>query len=254
MKRGRSARRTRKKGRKIRVQRAGSNTPPPLFDQAYAITLQEDFPDRFPRIEGFAKAAGIDLKPWKGVKITNVHVPTLASQGVGTSNYADRSDRGHFNLGIVGAFLAHKKLLEHLATAATGQGTLIFEDDVEIPPDFKTKLAAIQSEVPEDWDILFLDKIRLEGKTVSPHILKLERDMTATKNWGIWSFIVKNSSIKEKILPTLEYMLDVPDIQLNKFAHKLNMYVVQPSIVKRDEVTWPVSSVTVIEQQSSPKV
>ena len=239
-----------KRGRTVR-QTGGAVAPGPgpLFEAAYAITLQEEFPTRFPRIQSQATAAGIALQPWKGVKVTPQEKDTLPPQGVGTTNYIDRTG-ATFNLGVIGAFLAHRALLQHLADGnARGLGTLIFEDDVGIPPDFKEKLAAVQAEVPADWDILFLDKFRIEGTPVTPHLLKLPRDMTAKKNWGIWAYIVKNSSIKERILPTMEHMLDVPDIQLNKFAHKLNFYLVQPSIVKPDPVTAPISNVTILDRQ-----
>lgn len=223
-----------------------------LFEEAYAVTLQKEFPERFPRIKSLADAAGIPLKAWEGVKVTPQEKDRLPELGVGTTHYEDRT-RKTFNLGVIGAFLAHRNLLQHLAgtaAAAKAKGTLIFEDDVEIPKDFYSKLAAVESEIPEDWDIVFLDKFRVEGRKISPHILKLDRDMTAKKNWGMWAFLVKNSSIRDKILPTMEHMLDVPDIQLNKFAHKLNMYLIQPSLVRPDGETAWKSNVTILDQQN----
>jgi GR25 family glycosyltransferase involved in LPS biosynthesis len=243
--------------RNRRLQQAGggapapspSPAPQPLYGSAYAVTLQREFPTRFPRIQTQATAAGIPLQAWEGVKVTPQEREELPPQGVGTTNYIDRTGTV-FNLGVIGAFLAHRALLRHLAAGnAKGEGTLIFEDDVAIPPDFHAKLAVAAAELPADWDILFLDKFRVEGKPATPHLLKLERDMTAKKNWGIWAYIVRNSAIKDRILPTMEHMLDVPDIQLNKFAHQLNFYLAQPSIVKPDPVTAPVSNVTILDRQ-----
>ena len=155
-----------------------------------------------------------------------------------------------FNLGVIGAFLAHRALFRNLVeTAPTKPGTLIFEDDVEIPADLYDKLAAVQNEIPADWDFIFLDKLYTVGKPISKHVLKLDKDMTGMKNWGIWAYIVKNSSLKDKILPKMEHMLDVPDIQLAKFADVLNMYLIQPQIVKQDARNAPNSVVTVLDQQ-----
>ena len=211
-----------------------------------------EFPERFQRIKAHADAAGVPLQPFPGVKITPQQRDTLPPLGVGTTHYKDRTG-ATFNLGVIGAFLAHRNLMEHIAKRAAGpgraEGTLIFEDDVVIPPDFYSRLAAIAPEVPADWDILFLDKFREHGRMISPHIMKLGRDMTAEKNWGIWAFIVRNRSVAQKILPTMEHMLDVPDIQLNKFAHKINMYLVQPGIVKPDQATATQSVVTQLDQQ-----
>jgi len=202
-------------------------------------------------MKAFAAAAGIPLKFWDGIVIKPADRDTLPPLGVGTTHYKDRAG-GTFNLGVIGAFLAHRNLLMELAkTSPNKSGTLIFEDDVEIPQDFYAKLNKIEPEVPADWDILFLDKIRVEKETLlqapnSTHVYKLPKDMTAHKNWGMWAFIVKNASIKDRILPTMEHMLDVPDIQLNKFADKLNMYLVIPSLVAFDETTANNSAVSKI--------
>jgi GR25 family glycosyltransferase involved in LPS biosynthesis len=157
-------------------------------------------------------------------------------------------------LGVIGAFLAHRALLEHIAqTAPDKSGTLIFEDDVQIPTDFYAKLKEVEAEVPADWDILFLDKYRVESTPIrsGSRIHALPRDMTAKKNWGIWAYIVKNSSVGPKILPTMEHMLDVPDIQLNKFAHKLKMYLVQPPLVELDRATATTSVVSILDRQKA---
>ena len=75
----------------------------------------------------------------------------------------------------------------------------------------------------------------ISGKKISANIIKLEKDMTGLKNWGFWGFIVKNSSIQDRILPKMEHMLDVPDIQMAKFADKLNMYLIDPPIIDFNE-------------------
>jgi hypothetical protein len=109
----------------------------------------------------------------------------------------------------------------------------------------------VQKEIPADWDVIFLDKLYTVGKPVSEHITKLDKDMTATKNWGIWAYIVKNASLKDRILPKFERMLDVPDIQLASFGDVLNMYLIKPSIVKQDARNAPNSVVTVLDQQAN---
>jgi hypothetical protein len=45
----------------------------------------------------------------------------------------------------------------------------------------------------------------------------------------------------------MEHMLDVPDIQMAKFADKLNMYLVTPPIVDLNEETASKSVVTDID-------
>lgn len=242
----RRSRRTRRTRR--RKQKGGGQSP--FFQDAYAITM-DPTSKRYTDIKAFATAAGVPLQPWKGVLITPEQKDGLPEQGVGTTHFKDRTG-AVFNLGVIGAFLAHRALFRHVAeTAPTKPGTLIFEDDVEIPTDFYAKLAAIQAEVPADWDFIFLDKLYTVGKQISPHVKKLDKDMTGMKNWGIWAYIVKNASLKDKILPRMEHMLDVPDIQLAKFADVFNMYLLTPSIVKQDAQNAPHSVVSVLDQQAN---
>ena len=249
----RSKSKSRKTRRKSKIFRGGgpaSLSTSPFFQDAYAITM-DPASKRYVDIKAYATAAGVPLQPWKGVLVTPQMKDTLPEQGVGTTNFKDRTG-AVFNLGVIGAFLAHRSLYRHVAeTAADKPGTLIFEDDVEIPADLYDKLAAIEKDVPADWDFIFLDKLYTVGKPVSEHITKLDKDMTAMKNWGIWAYIVKNSSLKEKVLPRMEHMLDVPDIQLAKFADVLNMYLITPSIVRQDRNNAPKSVVTVLDQQAT---
>lgn len=95
--------------------------------------------------------------------------------------------------------------------------------------------------------MIFLDKNQrtIEGKMVSQNLMKLDKDMSGFKNWGIWSYIVRNDSVEKKILPCMEHMLDVPDIQLAKFADKINMYLIVPSLTYGHPLTAPKSIVTV---------
>jgi len=235
-----------------RVQRGGNRSA--LFDQAYAVSLKEKYPERVQRMTDFAAKAGLPLKFWEGVVIKAADRDTLPNLGVGTTNFKDRTG-ATFNLGVIGAFLAHRNLLTELAkTAPASPGTLIFEDDVVIPVDFYDQLKRIEDEIASakvDWDILFLDKVNVDSSGLqqvpNTRLYKLPKDMTAGKNWGMWAFIVKNASIKDRILPTMEHMLDVPDIQLNKFADKLNMYLIQPSLITLDEKTASTSAVSAID-------
>ena len=206
----------------------------PFFTEAYAITLSK-YPERFPKIKATADAAGITLKPWEGVLVKEGEIDKLPLLGIGTTNYTDRT-KAKFNLGVIGAFLAHRNLLEHISKSNSDSvGTLIFEDDIDIPKDLYKKLADVQDQIPEDWDYIFFRKMTISGKKISANIIKLEKDMTGLKNWGFWGFIVKNSSIQDRILPKMEHMLDVPDIQMAKFADKLNMYLIDPPIIDFNE-------------------
>jgi len=202
----------------------------PFFTDAYTITLDK-YPERFPKIKATADAAGINLKRWDGIIVSEKDQDTLPVLGIGTSNFKDRAGR-LFNMGSIGCFLAHRGLLEHIRDSKSDSvGTLICEDDLNIPSDFYKKLADVQDQIPDDWDYIFLSKMHPHGNKISKNVIKLDKDMTANKNWGFWGFIVKNSSIPDRILPKLEHMIDAVDLQLAKFANEINMYLIDPPIV-----------------------
>lgn len=203
-----------------------------LFEDAYAITLDK-YPERFPRIQASAEAAGIVLKPWKGVVIDKNDVKALPAKGIGTVLYTDRTGK-YYNFGVIGCFLAHRTLLEHISNHPTGMGTLIFEDDIIIPPDFYAKLDEATPDIPDDWDFIFMRKFVIKAHKISGHLQKLEKDETSSTNMGMWGFIVKNSSIKTKILPFLEQMTDAVDFQLGRNADRMNMYLIDPPIINFD--------------------
>jgi len=200
-------------------------------------------------MQQLAGKAGMPLQKWDGVVIDKANIETLPPLGVGTTTYRDRTGKV-FNLGVIGAFLGHRNLLEHIAKTGQGKpGTFISEDDIDIPADFYPRLQALEGEIAEkaaDWDILFVDKNgpTIDGDKISEHLIKLKPDVTGMKNWGIWSYIVKNSSVATKILPTFKTMMDVPDIQLARHADTINMYLITPSITSLDGETALTSVVT----------
>ena len=239
-----------KRATRRKKQRGGAGpATSPFFTDAYAVTIDPES-KRFKDIKAYADAAGLPLKPWKGIVIKPEEKDTLPPLGIGTTNFKDRTG-AVFNLGVIGAYLGHRNLYQHLAdTAADKPGTMIYEDDVEIPPDLYSRLLQIQDQVPADWDFIFLDKLYVVGNKISDNIMKLDKDMTGYKNWGIWAYIVKNASLKDKVLPIMKHMMDVPDIQLAKFADVLNMYLIVPSIVKQDAKNAPNSVVTVLDSKA----
>jgi GR25 family glycosyltransferase involved in LPS biosynthesis len=200
----------------------------PLFTDAYVITMDK-YPERYPRIRANAEAAGIVLKKWPGVVVGKEDVKSLPARGIGTILFTDRT-KTLFNFGVIGCFLAHRGLLEHIWKNPTGLGTFICEDDIVFPPDFYAKLSSVAQEIPDDWDFIFMRKYVIKGGPISKSIMKLEQDITSSTNMGMWGFIVKNASIP-KILPFLEEMTDAVDFQLGRHADKLNMYLVNPPII-----------------------
>lgn len=203
------------------VQKGGGS---PLFDKTYVISTDKNS-QRYKNVENKAKVAGLSIHLWQAtiIKPDKKIYKELPLKGIGLTNFIDRTST-HYNLGTVGCFLSHRDLLEYLSESKS-TGTLILEDDCEIPPDLFQKLQNI--ELPNDWDILFLDKW---GKTksetpVNKGLVKIKKTLDPECNWGTYSYIVKNSSIKTKILPALKHMINHLDQQYTTYADVINEYI-----------------------------
>jgi GR25 family glycosyltransferase involved in LPS biosynthesis len=145
-------------------------------------------------------------------------------KGIGISHFTDRSNK-YFNLGGIGCFLSHRNLLEY-ASHSNNLGTLILEDDAEIPSDLFEKLNIIAKEIPDNWDIIFLDKWGGKSETpISKHIVKIKQSLDPYVCFGTYAYIVKNSSIEKKILPCLKYMTNHIDLQYTAYADVINEYI-----------------------------
>ncbi len=218
--------RVERKGTRKSLQIGGSGTT--LFKNTYVISIDKNT-SRFIELERKAKVANLRIQHWPGIVLqkNSSLFNELPLKGIGKPIFSDRL-LNIFNLGTVGCFLAHRGLLTNIASRNPPElGTLILEDDVEIFPDLFNKLAIIQPQIPSDWDILFLDKFgpAKSDYSVSKDIVKIKKTLNPDANWGFCSYIVKNSSIKTKILPLLEHMFEAVDIQVNLCADKLNLYL-----------------------------
>ena len=200
--------------------------------------------ERYKQTAESAKAAGITLKKWDAVKVAEGSGDSLMEQGIGSIIFKGPKMRYR---GAIGCFLAHRGLMRHISEQKdhVAQGTLILEDDVRFldPENFNKRMETIMSELPKDWDILYMDKVNPSAEKVTEHIHKFKKQMTSSNNWGNWAYIVRNKSLKDRILPLLAFMLDPVDIQLHKFADTLNIYLAVPSIVVLNDKTTMNSNI-----------
>ena len=215
-----------------------------LFKDAYAITMDPK-KRRFTTMKKSAKRAGINIKPYQGLLVTDA----MLKKGIpGVDKHY------HSKPGTIGCFLAHKKILEKISRKKTNyanEGTLIVEDDALFPKNFYKKLEKVTPEIPDDWDLIYLHrslqtfpkgKKELFRKTfdkgrISKHIYKINKTYK-NNTFGNVAYIVRNKTLKKKFLPYLKKMHTANvDIQYNMFADKANMYAIFPKIVKFNKTT-----------------
>lgn len=220
--------------RKKSLQHGGEN--PELFTMAYVINLDSS-KDRLDVIMKRAEKAKLALTRFPAVKIDksilgNDWGSALQRQGIGAIIYLDL--KGEFQYGgTMGCYLSHRDLLEKISKDETNKaiGTLIFEDDAIIPENLVETLNTAMKDIPEDWDMCFLGKNPISADHVKGRIHKLKDGYNPYTNNGTWAYIVKNKSIKEKILPTFRYMMGGLDTHYNCFQEKFNTYVMIEKLV-----------------------
>jgi GR25 family glycosyltransferase involved in LPS biosynthesis len=145
------------------------------------------------------------------------------------------------NAGVVGCWLSHKRLLIHLASLDVPEyyGHLVLEDDVHIPSDFllrSDEWHKVYTRVPTDWDMVYFGLTNPIGVPIGERLIKAKKAYPGMEgNWGTHAYLVRHGSLKTKILPWLDHMVDAIDEQYNLKFNDWNIYVIEPSIIKLDE-------------------
>lgn len=134
--------------------------------------------------------------------------------------------------GEIGCYLAHKRLLEHLATLKVDgkAGHLILEDDVRIDSDILEAWKKVSKTLNPNWDIFFfgINNPTFEGD--KGDIMKVKKIQSTH------AYMVKHESLP-KILDMLKIMYDPVDEMIGWNSDKLNLYAMQPfKIFQREDV------------------
>jgi GR25 family glycosyltransferase involved in LPS biosynthesis len=207
-----------------------------LFTHAYVINLDSS-KDRLDTIMKDAQAAKLKLTRFPAVKIDKSILgddwgAALQRQGIGVLIYLDDKENMQ-HAGTIGCYLSHKNLIDSIwkDKSNTALATLIFEDDAIIPEDMVEHLIAKAKDLPDDWDMCFLGKHPVSATPLKGSIQKLKDGFNPYTNNGTWAYMVKNASIKSKIMPTFEIMMGGLDTHYNCFLDKINIYVIVEKLV-----------------------
>lgn len=213
----------------------------------HVINLDKD-EERWNNIKTATTTINPPVKRWTATYGKDLTSEQMAEQGIGyamvSSGKGAYSQRGDDlrNQGVVGCFLSHKRLLEHLATLNMPEyyGHLILEDDVVIPKNLLDNdglWASTCRHIPLDWDVVYLDVVNPNGRSLGNNIMKLRYKIgPGAGNWGTHAYIVRHGSIKKKILPWLSHMIDAIDEQYKRKFNTWNVYAVVPGIITLDPV------------------
>jgi glycosyl transferase family 25 len=114
-------------------------------------------PDRWTSIKASADAAGLPLERLEAVDAKEFDAVRHPAVSVGTAhNIQERLRRSHYEIdaaGAVGCSLSHFKAWQKLVDSGA-PAMIIFEDDVEIPDDIRSRLSKVMTQLPPQWDMV----------------------------------------------------------------------------------------------------
>lgn len=227
-----------------RLQRGGRlgkapiiHTPNISIQKVWLITVEPNGS----RVHHFDKIATASLLPYtiyQGIRgsllDTSDHSP-LPSIGVSKIIYTSRGRRNESrNMGTVGCFLSHRNLYKKIVNEESDLNAchLVLEDDVIFPADIRSILQKTLTDVPDDWDIIYLSKGgEFVADKFTEFIAKLKKTTDGRSNFGTWAQIYRVGFLKEKMLPYLEIMSDELDSQINRKFDEWNAYCYNPPLV-----------------------
>ena len=108
--------------------------------------------------------------------------------------------------GAYGCALSHLNVVR-AARDAVCESILIFEDDLELAPDFAERLPEFLGAVPEDWAAIYLGATHAQDpRPIVPGVVRI------TESYGTWAYALRRSHFDE-FLALLE--------PLNRFADEV---------------------------------
>jgi GR25 family glycosyltransferase involved in LPS biosynthesis len=128
----------------------------------------------------------------------------------------------YLSRGAIGLALTYKKIFEDCKSH-----TMLLEDDITIEEEFDEILFSALTELPSDWDILYLGwhmSNNLDIKKISENIFEMHGQVNGTQGW-----IINENSAKKllKVFP-INYQIDT-EIYMHR---DLKKYCVKKQIVK----------------------
>jgi len=207
------------------------------FATAHVINLDRDAK----KLAAFkAQSLPFPVERWAATYGKDLNPKALPAHGIG--NLSVCAGKGTYkeqwkelrNQGAIGCFLSHRSLLQHCATLVVPDSAahLILEDDALLDDGFLAKWDSVRTNIPADWDIVYLGINVPKGHSVGNGVTKLYAVKDSTGNWGTHGYLVRHGALRTKILPNLRFMFEAVDGQLNAFFDEWNCYSIEPHLAK----------------------
>lgn len=198
------------------------------------------------------KVVNLDRRPdrWEQFQKNNIGIPYDRFSAVDGSQLKPNRqlsrifDGNDYNMrrGMVGCAMSHFKLYMELINSSH-DFYVILEDDIEVLPNFKSKLEHILKNTPKDWDMIYLGhhykpEYRNDEfyKDTTPTIEKWSRRKSLTESMGGTGGYVITKEGAKKLLDFIEEhtMINCIDTMQQKSADTLHVYYCIPHLFKSE--------------------
>ena len=195
-----------------------------IIDKIYFINLDTS-KDRLKTIMMEAKKNNLELERFPAINGLELDINTLYRQNIFT-DFIFKTNKG-----MIGCTLSHIKLWQQIISRPE-EYILILEDDVVFVDNFKDKFNYYYTQVPDNWDIIYLGASNIYGKKISKNIITpIYKGSHNLSNVGAYAMLVK----KQTVLKLLNVMIPIRtdfDIQIkNYFNEYHNIYYFNPPII-----------------------
>lgn len=198
-----------------------------LFPKIFCLTLK-DTPKRKEYAKKHFEIHGLDVEFFEGINNHKFGLVTTIPYLDDIPNWKPGDYEFYISKGQIGCLLSHYmlwKTLSHLPY----EEIIIVEDDVILCDDFKNKFQSFKSQLPNDWQYVFIGYCCLAG---NEYQIKVSDNIITTTHAPMCThaYMIKKSSI-ETLLDTNHHAWTAVDIQIHKKSlKKLKHYVFIPPL------------------------
>jgi len=119
-----------------------------------------------------------------GTRLRSMEPQIVSGQGVADLSNPSKKFGLSLTKGAVGCAMSHKMIWEDVVQNKK-KLVLVVEDDAVILPDFRKKISSLISELPPQWDILYLGSSQYTiEKSISPHLARPSRI------YGLFAYVI----------------------------------------------------------------
>ena len=206
-----------------------------VFDSIHYITISR-LKDRQKYMEKQFKNQDLAVKKHLGQDKYKLkeNINNLIKEGyIDNTFYLNNKTKVEKN-GSIACFISHCSLWKKLKNEP-GEVFLILEDDCMVLPNFKNNLNNVYTDIPTDWDMIWLGHNKLKGEYINKNILVPQNNPGVGYNAQHHCYLIKKSSINKLLgilLPINSFL--TKDNKIRNNFDKFNAYFVKNNLAIQD--------------------